>query len=80
MGPIDTLKSVVGVSDRNDGREKETGQSSTLPPAGQLQSDEPPRFQGPGGPEAPQNGGEAKYERVGMRPAGQPAGPPFTEG
>ncbi|BGP40973.1 hypothetical protein JCM10450v2_004978 [Rhodotorula kratochvilovae] len=77
MGLIDTAKHLLKKGG-DDGREKEEGQSSTLPPAGQLGPPDP-HFQGPGGPEFPGNGGSGNYERVGMQAAGRPAERPEAE-
>ncbi|BGP00350.1 hypothetical protein NBRC10513v2_004575 [Rhodotorula toruloides] len=71
MGLTTTLKGMVGFHTGPEGP-REEGQSSSLPPAGQ-QPPPSPHFQGPGGEEAPQNGGNCEYERVGMEPASKGA-------
>ncbi|GAA6014241.1 hypothetical protein JCM8202_005204 [Rhodotorula sphaerocarpa] len=70
MGVVSKLKGMVHHDD--DQGEHEHGQSSSLPPAGEKGPPEP-KFEGPGGPEAPHNGGEAKYERVDQESAADAA-------
>ncbi|GAA5874047.1 hypothetical protein JCM3774_001593 [Rhodotorula dairenensis] len=65
------VKSVLGHGNQQQG-EEEKGQSSSLPPAGQ-QTPPQPKFDGPGGSEAPHNGGEGKYERTGQESAAEAA-------
>ncbi|POY70643.1 hypothetical protein BMF94_6349 [Rhodotorula taiwanensis] len=61
MGIAGKIKHVLGHEEK--GGEREEGQSSSLPPAGH-QTPPKPSFEGPGGSEAPHNGGEGRYERT----------------
>ncbi|GAA5988023.1 hypothetical protein JCM10908_002032 [Rhodotorula pacifica] len=71
MGIAGKVKSVLGKGNQPEG-EVEKGQSSSLPPAGQ-QDPPKPEFDGPGGSQAPHNGGEGKYERTGQESAADAA-------